>query len=223
MARLLLLDMDGVLVKIKSSWGYMHRYFGSSQEDVFNRYFRLYASGRIGYQEWMKADIEHLLRSVGRPIYRGDLEEAFSKVEIYDHSYELIEIAKRRRAFVAIISGGVNILASMIARRLGIRHEYSNILIFDERDALIPGGIPRVEPLKKDYVVRRILRATGQEPGDAIYIGDSYWDYPAFRAVGIPILYDEKGEEDQGISGKIEKLRIARSPEELIRIVMNNL
>ncbi len=223
MARLLLLDLDGVLVKIKSSWGYMHRYFGSSQEEVFNKYFRLYSSGRIGYQEWMKADIEHLLRSVGRPIYRRDLEDAFSKVEIYDHSFELLEIARRRGAFVAIISGGVNILASMVARRLGIRHEYSNILIFDERETLIPGGIPRVEPLKKDYVVRRILRITGLEADDAIYIGDSFWDYAAFRAVGIPILYDEKGEEDQEISRKIEKIRIARSPEELIRIVLNNL
>jgi hypothetical protein len=30
----------------------------------------------------MKADIEHLLRRVGRPIYRMEFEEAFSKVEI---------------------------------------------------------------------------------------------------------------------------------------------
>ncbi len=82
MAKLLFLDLDGALVKIKSSWGYMHSYFGSSQDGIFERYFNLYSEGKISYQEWMKADIEHLLRRVGRPIYRMELEEAFSKVEI---------------------------------------------------------------------------------------------------------------------------------------------
>ncbi|MDT7894905.1 MAG: phosphoserine phosphatase, partial [Desulfurococcales archaeon] len=62
MAKLLFLDLDGALVKIKSSWGYMHSYFGSSQDGIFERYFNLYSEGKISYQEWMKADIEHLLR-----------------------------------------------------------------------------------------------------------------------------------------------------------------
>jgi hypothetical protein len=48
----------------------------------------------------------------------------------------------------------MNILASRVARELNIRNAYSNIPIFDEKEAIIPGGIPVVEPLKKDSVVK---------------------------------------------------------------------
>jgi phosphoserine phosphatase len=222
--KLILLDLDGVLVKIKSSWEYMHRYFGSSQDGIFERYFNLYREGRISYQEWMKADIEHLLRRAGRPIYRRDLEEAFSKVEIYGHSSEIADLAVRSMAQIAIVSGGINILASLVARRLGIRYVYSNILVFDEEDTLIPGGIPVVEPMKKGYVVRKIARIMGIDQRNSIYIGDSIWDFPAFQEVGTPILYNEQGDEEIFKEARkhglpLDRIAIARDSDELLKIL----
>jgi len=228
LARLVILDLDGVLVRIKSSWGYMHSYFGSSQEGVFEKYYRLYRDGRVSYLEWMKADIEHLLRRAGRPIYRRDLEEAFSKVEVYSHSYEIAGLASRARAGLAIVSSGINLLASMVARELGVRYVYSNILLFDEDDALVPGGIPVVEPLKKGRVVRRVMRLAGVDPGDAIYVGDSIWDLSAFAEVGTPILYSEAHDEEllgeaKELGVSLDRLTIARDSEELLRILRKAL
>jgi HAD superfamily PSPase-like hydrolase len=204
----------------------MHRYFGSSQDGIFERYFNLYSEGKISYQEWMKADIEHLLRRVGRPIYRKELEEAFSKVEIYEHSYEIKDLAIEGGAHIAIVSSGVNILASRVARELSIRNAYSNILIFDEEEAIIPGGIPVVEPLKKDRVVRRIMRILGVDQKDTIYVGDSIWDLTAFKEVNIPILFLDNEQRDEDLLREAskygvsrDKLAIARDPEELLRIL----
>lgn len=216
--RLVILDLDGVIVKIKNSWGYMHSYFGSSQDEIYHRYFTLYSSGRISYLEWMKADIEHLLNKVGRPIYRKDLDDAFSKVEIYDHSLEIMDLVRRRGAGVAIVSSGVNILAQRAARELGIRYALSNILVFDEDGRLQPGGIPQVEPMKKGYVVRKLLRSLGIEPEKAIYIGDSHWDYPAFREVGSPILYGDI-DETEDLMRLDSRVYIARDPRDLVRAV----
>jgi phosphoserine phosphatase len=83
----------------------------------------------------------------------------------------------------------MNILASRVARELSIRNAYSNIPIFDEKEAIIPGGIPVVEPLKKDRVVRRIMRILGVDQKDTIYVGDSIWYLTAFKEVNIPILF----------------------------------
>ncbi|HWQ17777.1 MAG TPA: HAD-IB family phosphatase [Sulfolobales archaeon] len=215
--RLVILDLDGVIVKIKSSWEYMHSYFGSSQNEVYNMYSRLYSSGRVSYLEWMKADIEHLLRSVRRPIYRRDLDDAFSRVEFYEHSFEIMDLVRRRGAGAAIVSGGVNLMAWRAARELGIRHVLSNILVFDEDERLQPGGIPQVEPLKKGYVVRRLLRSLGIEPGRAMFIGDSHWDYPAFYEVGSPVLFKDSGGDDLGQLDP--RVYIARDPGDLVKAV----
>lgn len=225
MPALLALDLDGVIAKVRSSWEYMHRYFGSSQKEVYRTYSRLYMQGRISYQEWMKADIEHLLRASGSEIRRQDLVDAFSRVEIYEHAEEVVRIARKAGAKVAIVSSGVEVLARLVAKRLGVRICLSNILIFDEEERLIPGGLPLVEPLRKDRVLRRISSALGTSLRDTIFVGDSVWDLSALSASGAPVLLSHSREEEASIlrewaAGEDPgRILVARSGSELLEVL----
>ena len=51
--KIVVFDMDGVLVDIESSWHFVHTAFNVSNQDNLKRYLR----GEIDYKEFMKRDI----------------------------------------------------------------------------------------------------------------------------------------------------------------------
>ena len=52
--KIIVFDMDGVLVNIKSSWTIIHNEFNVDERETFRRYLR----GEFDYLEFMRKDIE---------------------------------------------------------------------------------------------------------------------------------------------------------------------
>jgi len=187
-------DLDGVLVKCRSSWRYLHLRFGSitiveSRDDA-----RAFLEGRISYEEWMRRDLEAIIESAGRRLSREEIVNVFRDSELEEGAEEVVNYAKALGIELAIVSGGIDILANMVARRLGIRYVMANKLVFDNNDLLIPRGIEIVNPLRKDEALLKISRETGIPLNRFIYVGDTSWDVSAFRVVGYPVLY-RRGED----------------------------
>ncbi len=184
--RLVVFDVDGVLVPIHSSWGYLHEYYGSAEEAKRN--MELYKKGLINYYEWMRLDVEAWIRAAGRPITRSELEEVLGKVPVFPEARRAVEELHSMGVMTALLSGGIDVLVERVARELGVERWEANRLVFDEEGFLVPGGIPIVEALGKDRVLRRMVSDLGVALEETMFVGDSHWDLPAFRVAGCSVL-----------------------------------
>lgn len=182
--RLAAFDVDGVLVPVRSSWGYLHERLGVAGEA--SRSYRWFMEGRIGYWEWMFLDTSLWLEA--RPgLTRWDLEELFGPVEPVPEAYDALRILREAGIEPVLVSGGVDVLVSKVARLLGVRHWVSPRLAFDARGFLVPGGDPALEADRKDRAVLSLARRLGYSMREVAFIGDSYWDLRGMREACLAV------------------------------------
>lgn len=179
-------DLDGVLVPFRSSWEFLHNYFGIANEVMRNVNVELFYNGLISYSEWMRRDLT-LLISKGC-ITMDEVIKAFSTVELSPGARELCDYLLRRGLELAIVSGGIDVLAQQVGRKLNIRRIYANKLLFDESGCLLPYGEEVVNPLRKDSTLHEISSELGIPLNEFMYVGDTLWDLCAFRVVGYPVV-----------------------------------
>ncbi len=189
--RIVVFDMDGVLVDIKSSWQYLHERFGVADEA--SRIMEMFVQGKIDYLEWMRLDTSLWIKASGGRLHRNTLMKMFEEVEVNPEAVQVVRRLRRLGLRIGILSGGIDLLAMRVARIIGADAWMANGLIFDKRGYLVPGGRPLVG-VDKSRPLRRMLWELGLEPSEAVYVGDSEWDISAFRVVAYPVLYgdDEK-------------------------------
>ncbi len=201
--RLVVFDMDGVLVPIKSSWGYIHKHFGVEEEA--QRYLRMFSEGKIDYLEWMRLDTELWVKAAGGRLHRSRLQEILERVPLVEGVEEVMLRLRRMGKRIALLTGGVDLLARRVARIIGADAWAANVLSFDKHGYLIPGGAPIVG-VDKVRALKRIIYELGSIPEATAYVGDSMWDAPAMRLVGYPILV---GEGDEVVR-RVARYRIRR-------------
>ncbi len=181
-------DMDGVLTKWRSSWRALHEYFGSlslvSESNDAEKFLR----GEITYEEWMRRDLEAIIKAFGRPPTKEEIIKAFSRYELIEGAKDLVNFLKGRGVYTLIVSGGIDLLAEIVRRELGIDAAFANRLVFDEKGYLIPKGVEVVNPLKKGEFLEKLSRQLRIPLSEFMYVGDSEWDFEALNAVGYPIL-----------------------------------
>lgn len=180
--------MDGVLTKWRSSWRALHEYFGSlslvSESNDAEKFLR----GEITYEEWMRRDLEAIIKAFGRPPTKEEIIKAFSSYEFVDGARDLINFLKERGIYTVIVSGGIDLLADIVKEKLGVDAAFANRLVFDENGYLIPRGIEVVNPLRKGELLKRLSRQLRVPLSEFMYVGDSEWDFEALDAVGYSVL-----------------------------------
>ncbi len=191
--RLVVFDVDGVLVPIKSSWGYIHRRLGVEREA--REVMRLFEEGRIDYLEWMRLDTMLWVRASGGRLHRDELRRLLDEVPVRHEAYEAVRRLRRMRLRVALVSSGIDLLVRRVAYELGADAWASNRLLFDKNGYLVPGGSPLVG-VDKAPVVARIAGELGVGLEEVAYVGDSRWDASAMKAVALPIAFNDGGELD---------------------------
>jgi len=129
-------------VPIRSSWAYLHEYFGVEEEAEEAR--RLFEEGRIDYVEWMERDTSLWIRARGGCVSRRELVEALSRVPLDPEAPRVARELHRRGLYVGIVSGGIDLLARRVAHAIGADFWVANRLLFDKRGCLRPGGVPLV-------------------------------------------------------------------------------
>lgn len=182
--RLAVFDVDGVLLPIRSSWGYIHERLGTGEASRLN--YRLFMEGRIGYWEWMFLDTLAWIEA--RPgITRWDLEQLFESIPVGEDAREAVRILREAGIEAALVSGGVDVAVARVARELGIRHWVSPALAFDPWGRLVPGGEPRLEADRKDRAVLSLARRLGYTMREVAFVGDSRWDLRGMREACLAV------------------------------------
>ena len=215
--KLVAFDMDGVLTKCRSSWRALHLHFRSLSPVEEAKNALKFRNGEIKYKEWMKLDTEAIIKAAERPVMMDEIKSVLLSLEMNEQAPEVIQFIKGLGAEVALISGGIDILAFHIAKVLGIKHVFANKLIFNKRGKLVPGGIEIVNPLYKGVVLRRLSADLGLPLTKTMYVGDSEWDADAFLTVKYPILL----QKDLNSSLKIPNLIVIKELRGLINVLKN--
>lgn len=169
-------DMDGTVLEQDSSWVAIHRAFGTEEAGAAS--LRLYTEGKIGYPEFMRRDIA----SWPKGVTKKEIAEILSGYRIRPEAPALFEKLRSKGIKTALVTSGIDILAQAVAGSLRMDHWVANGLRFDRNGVLLPRGVSRVDPSRKDLAYARLLRRVGVEPKDTIAVGDTIYDLAFLRS-----------------------------------------
>lgn len=171
---LIAFDMDGTLTK-SVSWEDVHKAFGTLQAAKENR--RLYESGKISYEEWMKKDVSLWLGK--------DYSTAKRALLSYEFVEGLQEFCRffKEKGILAIISAGLEERAKDIASKLCFDFVVSNGLVI--KHGRIAGYKYVVSPENKGEFLQGLIEK--YSPECVIAIGDTEFDKSMFRFADIAI------------------------------------
>jgi phosphoserine phosphatase len=179
--KLVAFDMDGTLIEHNSSWRAIHQHFGVEEAARVN--IEAYERGEIDYPEFMRLDIK-----LWQPTpHISQIERIVSDFRLAPNAVDVVAEIRKREYEIAIVTGGIDILAEKVARALKIGHIMSNGLEVDERGYLTGEGIFRVEPTTKNEALKRLADKFGLTPADCVAVGDSKYDAKFLEAAGFGV------------------------------------
>ncbi|HEV2317634.1 MAG TPA: HAD-IB family phosphatase [Thermoplasmata archaeon] len=184
-AKLVAFDMDGTLVDVMSSWAEVHRHFGESNSEALD----LFVHDRIDDMEFIRRDIA-LWWKHDRELTSAAVDEILAQVPLMPGAAELFEALHRKGVATAIVSGGIDLLAHRVARKLDIPHVYANGFQVDDRGRLTGEGIVRVPIKHKGRTLRALQHELGIPKHETASVGNSDIDVQLFREskTGIAFL-----------------------------------
>ncbi len=174
--------MDGTVLEHNSSWVAIHKHFGTEHKGAAS--LRLYTEGKIGYREFMRRDIS----SWPKGVTRDEIVEILSKYKIRSEAPGVFEELRRRGIKTALVTSGIDILAKEVAEELEIDYCLANGLRFDRRGILLPAGIGRVDPTRKDVAYRKLLSGLGIPPKKTLAVGDTIYDLAFLKSAGLGFM-----------------------------------
>ncbi|MFX1260789.1 MAG: HAD family hydrolase [Promethearchaeota archaeon] len=185
--KLVVFDVDGTLTLHTSIWWRLHEHFKTEKEGKL--FYDQYFSGQISYNKWADLDAG---------LWKGQsLEEVMKLVEateLVPGAAETVASLKERGIYVAILSGGLDILAENIARRLGIEYVLSNRLI--HRNGVLTGEVEVcVGWGEKVQELKHISNHFKVPLSETAYVGDGRNDISVFGVVGLSIAFKPEDKE----------------------------
>jgi phosphoserine phosphatase len=179
--KLVAFDMDGTLIEEDSCWWVIHRHFDTHEKALAN--LRAYERGEIDYVEFMRRDI-----SLWQPRpHISQIEKILGGLQPTPSAGDVTSEIKRRGYQLAMITGGIDILAERIARQLGIQHVLANGLAVDKQGYLTGEGIFRVEPCLKHETLARLADELGLTLDECVAVGDSKYDSNFLKYAGLAV------------------------------------
>lgn len=178
------LDMDGVLVDIVSSWVYVHRRFGVNNDHSLYAYLR----GEIDDDEFIRRDID-LWRSKDPEVTSDRIREMLSDAPLMKGALETLTELRRRGFRTVIVSAGIDLLAERVASELGMDMHFANGFVTDASGRLSGEGVLRVRLMEKGRTVSDAARILGARKEDVVSVGNSRYDVSMFEHSGLGIAF----------------------------------
>ena len=185
--KLVVFDMDGVLVDAVSSWKYVHDFFKVNNDKSVDDYVH----GKIDDLEFIQRDVE-LWKIDGKPIKMDFLKEILSDAPLMKGAEECIVSLKKKGVKIAIVSAGLDTLAKHVASKLDINYVYANGLKTDEQGYLNGEGILGVKLMYKDQAVENISEKLNIPLCCIASVGNSCFDIPMFDVSGVGIAFNSE-------------------------------
>ncbi|MHB8634117.1 MAG: HAD-IB family phosphatase [Thermoplasmatota archaeon] len=177
-------DMDGVLIDVGSSWVMVHKAFGVQNDASL----RSYLNGEFDDREFIRRDAALWLRLQPK-IRRSHFEEIFRDPPLMPGVERTVRHLKDKGIETAIVSGGVDIMAENVARRLGIPRVAANGFVYDSQGHITGEGIVRTPLADKAQPVVRFASELGIPLGQVAAVGNSLPDVSMFEVAGRSVAF----------------------------------
>ena len=194
--RVIIFDMDGVILEESSSWVVIHRYFNVDNHSNLQDYLK----EKIDYKEFMKRDI-----SLWPRVNIKTIEKLFDNIKINRNFEQIIKECKQKGYITALVSAGLDILANKINKKLKFDYVFANGLNIDKDGFLKGTGQCQVELLRKDKIVKLLSKKLNIPLSQFVAIGDSKYDIPMLKVVGFAIAFNPKDDEIKRIADVVIK------------------
>lgn len=177
-------DMDGVLIDVGSSWVMVHKHFGVQNEASL----RAYLNGEFDDKEFIRRDAALWLRLKPK-IRLDDFQAIFQTPPFMAGVQHTIATLKGHGVKVAIVSGGVDVMAHEVARRLGIERVAANGFVYDDQGHITGEGIVRTPLNDKAAPVVHFAAELGVPLERVLCVGNSLPDVSMFEVAGRSIAF----------------------------------
>lgn len=117
----------------------------------------------------------------------SQVEEILSNFKLAPNALKVVSKLREKGYLVAIVTGGLDILAKKVAARLKIEHILANGLEADERGYLTGEGVFRVEPRYKHEVLEKLVDELGIRMDECVGVGDSKYDINLLKHAGLGV------------------------------------
>ncbi len=185
--RLVVFDVDGTLTQHSSIWWRLHELFNTTKEGRI--YFDQYFAGDIDYKQW--SDLDAALWT-GQPI--SVVIDAVNNTKLVPGAKEAIDSLNKHGVKTAILSGGLDVMAESIAKRVGIDFVLTNRLL--HKDGKLLGVVENVVGwADKDQHIHTILEHFNVSLQNTAFVGDGRNDLSVFKIVGLSIAFNPKEDE----------------------------
>ncbi len=182
--RLAVFDMDSTLIRIEVI-DELARAHGvvDAVSAITERAMR----GELDFAESLRARVALL---AGLPA--STLEGVAASLPLSQGVEELIRSLKAAGAKVAVASGGFDVAAAALERRLGLDHAYSNSL--EVKEGVLTGKVegPIVDGPRKAAVLASLAREQGLDPAEVLAIGDGANDLLMLQEAGLGVAFRAK-------------------------------
>lgn len=179
--RIVVFDMDGVLVDIKSSWQFIHNAFGADNSENLKKY----VEGKMTYEELMRRDI-----ALWGRVHVDRIKDILSTAPMMVGATETFSRLRKAGMRTAVISAGVSVLADRLQAILGLDYVYANRVLTDQNGFLTGEGEETVCLLGKLSVLRKLAAEEHVRLRECAVIGDSIYDVPMFRKAGLSLAFN---------------------------------
>ena len=176
--------MDGTLLTEKSSWWKLHRYFGTYRLSLEN--LKDYEQGRITYDEFMRRDIASWKP---RP-HISTIKRILLDYNFTPNAKCVTSVLKRRKYHIALITTGLDILATAVASELHIPYVLANGLVVNNNGYLTNKAIFKVDLLEKEKAFNKLIARIGITGDQCIAVGDSKYDINFLKSAGLGIAFN---------------------------------
>lgn len=183
--RLVVFDMDGVLLDSPSSWRHIHNHFHTTNDESVEAYLR----GDIDDAEFIRRDVS-LWRDDGKLVTMARIEEILADIPLMPGAQECIDALTQAGVTTAIVSAGLSLLADRTAAQLGIPYVQANSIKTDRFGRLTGEGDVQVRLTRKDENVRTLAATLGIPLSACAAVGNSCFDIPMFEVSGLGIAFD---------------------------------
>jgi HAD superfamily phosphoserine phosphatase-like hydrolase len=196
MYRLFLFDMDGVLLKHRSSWEYCQEAIGCDIEHFYDEFSEDVLNG---------GDlIELVMRKMWRHGFSKDvLWELARNAPQMKGVQKVMEAIHANGGSVVIISGGFREFAQVLSAQFSISRCVCNELHFDGSD--VP---PTCEMLvghnDKGLVARKIMAEMGVSREETVAVGDRVDDCAMFAEVGLSIAFNGDADAKAAATNRVD-------------------
>ena len=196
--KMVVFDMDGVIVDIESSWIYVHKAFNVDNKINYEDYLM----GKIDYKEFMKRDIQ-----LWGLCHIDKIKKIFENIPLINGVEYTIQELRKRGYKLALLSAGISLLADKLNKELNFDYVLANILCTDSNGYLTGEGISVVELLLKEFAFKKLIKEARVKPKECVAIGDSSYDIPIFKNVGLSIAFNTKDISVKKAANKLIKIK----------------